>query len=378
MKIAKKEVSKLCRKRRKMSSRGVSQDDAVVFFWQGGKKICKKICAWNDPERERKYHRFCAGHLADCVSAEDEVSLVFVLDAFLEKRSRFYHKTDLGHIKTIMLLTLEVFPDISVSRLNGGAFRRIQSHVKEHGERAGWSVGYANKLVNFLRKILKWGFSYDLVPAEVYERIRLIPPISVRETKMEETLPVREVADDVVRKTLPFMPPVIADMVKLQRGACMRPSEVRLLKIDEISRTESNWRVYARVHKTSRTGLTRFIVFGEAETEILRRRCEGRSSEEYVFSLKAGKCLSNSSYGHAVERAVERANREGVSIPHWTPYQLRHSAVTATSIATDRETASLLAGHKSLKTTEIYDHKLEFVADREARKREEGWWDVLE
>ena len=66
-----------------------------------------------------------------------------------------------------------------------------------------------------------------------------------------------------------------------------------------------------------------------------------------------------------------------MAIPRWFPYQLRHAAVTANSIRYGVETAAYIAGHKSLKTTEIYDHKGEELARLAAEERGDvpSWWE---
>ncbi|MBQ2821866.1 MAG: tyrosine-type recombinase/integrase, partial [Thermoguttaceae bacterium] len=81
-----------------------------------------------------------------------------------------------------------------------------------------------------------------------------------------------------------------------------------------------------------------------------KRKLDGRS----VRQLK--KTYSKDSYRRAVKRGLERAERHGVKIQHWTPYQLRHSAATELSIQLGREAAGVMLGHASANVTAGYDH----------------------
>ena len=60
---------------------------------------------------------------------------------------------------------------------------------------------------------------------------------------------------------------------------------------------------------------------------------------------------------------------EGETIPDWTPYQLRHTAATETSRTVGKEKAKALLAHRSMRTTEIYDHSDLAVREELARNR---------
>ena len=135
-----------------------------------------------------------------------------------------------------------------------------------------------------LRAILKWGISYDLVPPEVLAKVQSVPAVKKGEYPwLKETKKRVDVPDEVVLQTLPFLPPTVADMVRLQRGASMRPGEVCGLKVGDLDMSGDLWHVGKQEHKTASTGVTRFFAFNRAETEILRRRCVGKLREDYLI-----------------------------------------------------------------------------------------------
>jgi integrase len=56
-------------------------------------------------------------------------------------------------------------------------------------------------------------------------------------------------------------------------------------------------------------------------------------------------------------------------VPHWFPYQLRHSAGTEMSRTQGKEKAQHLLTHASIETTEIYDDSALEVREELARNR---------
>ena len=75
-------------------------------------------------------------------------------------------------------------------------------------------------------------------------------------------------------------------------------------------------------------------------------------------------------YRNAIYYAIRRANADGVAIPKWTPYQLRHTAVTETSYNYGIDAARAMAGHTTINTTAIYEHTAERLKRDLASKRE--------
>ncbi len=67
--------------------------------------------------------------------------------------------------------------------------------------------------------------------------------------------------------------------------------------------------------------------------------------------------------------AIRRANKQGENIPHWTAYQLRHTAFTENVKQYGVELAAKLAGHANLDMARIYDHSTEDMLLALAEKR---------
>ena len=69
-------------------------------------------------------------------------------------------------------------------------------------------------------------------------------------TPARETEPVVPVSDEVVEKTLPILPEVVADMVRFQRLTGCRPGEVCILRPRDVDRSGEIWRYVPASHKT--------------------------------------------------------------------------------------------------------------------------------
>ena len=78
-------------------------------------------------------------------------------------------------------------------------------------------------------------------------------------------------------------------------------------------------------------------------------------------------------YNRAIKRTITAANKhlsDAEQIPHWTPYQLRHSAITDIALQTKSlDVARAVAGQKSISVTQRYNHADVKIAVEQAVKR---------
>ncbi len=90
-------------------------------------------------------------------------------------------------------------------------------------------------------------------------------------TEARETVPILPVKDSTVDATLPHMPTVVADMVRLQRLTGCRPAEVCTLRPCDLDRSGEVWTYKPDSHKTEHYGPDRTIFIGPQAQEILLR-----------------------------------------------------------------------------------------------------------
>ena len=112
-----------------------------------------------------------------------------------------------------------------------------------------------------------------------------------------------------------------------------------------------------------------FVAYG-----VSRKYCN--SLMNYVRAmLKWGaiRKLVSSLVHRAIKRSIATANKrlpENERIPTWTPYQLRHAAITDIALQTKSlDTARAAAGQKSISVTQGYNHADVKIAIEQAVKR---------
>jgi integrase len=211
----------------------------------------------------------------------------------------------------------------------------------------GWSRTYANRQCKRIAQMFKWGAARELVPAAVYDQIRLLEPLRKGELDARENTPRSCVDPSLVRATLPHLGDTVRAMVELQMVTGMRPCALTIVRGQDIDREGDVW-VYT---PGSEIGGPKYapVVLGPRAQAIIALRM----FQPWAFCTRKGDHYTTASYRRAITRACERADLE-----RWTPYQLRHTVITAIEKSHGLMAASLVAGHSSAKITDaVYTHR---------------------
>ena len=283
---------------------------------------------------------------------------------------------------------VETAPDGVYSDNKDNRARGIAGQPKLKTIKREWSVNYIKTLMRYLKMIFSWGVGHDLIDPAVSDRFKHVE-------RLRCNIPAKQrradVPDDIVRATLPYMTQTLRDMVIIQRQNALRPNEVCGLRVGDIDRSGDVW----SVKKMSKTYIPMVIVFCESDRAIIEWHIAGKCNSDYVFTpgesmqelwaaqaarrkskvtpsqqtradrAAAGKllqyrdCYTVDAYRRAIYNAIDRANKAGVTIPKWTPYQLRHTAVTETSYQYGIDAARAMAGHTTINMTAHYEHTAE-------------------
>ena len=420
-------ISQILRQKRKPDSNGNSTDTARCIVYIDGKKIYYSLGRYGSPEAEAKYNRLCRKYKivqpknrAGIPTSEDLYS------KYLQSLPATKNCRDVNFARMAIQYAQERFPPFYLddfTMLFLGTFRdflieiapETRSTTTEDGKvfisKKPWSRQYVNKIIKCFKRVLVWGINNGMINPVFRESIRLFPCVTLAQNSGLPETEKRESARDCdVIATLPFLTPTVADMVKIQRAACMRPSEVCELLVGDVIFTDSGAYVDKAKNKISRKGVRRQIAFGIAEKNILLKYCNGRNPDEFVFTVRqsmqelfnsqrerrktpltpSGKKRDDSRrqkrlerfsesfttnvYDHVVRRAVLKAMEVNPDIRPWTPYQLRHAAYSAISAQYGVDVASKVAGHLSPNLARVYDHSAAEVAQRVAADRQKGWW----
>lgn len=283
--------------------------------------------------------------------------------------------------------------------------------------REGLSRKYIGDSMGRIRRMFRWAVSEELVLPSVYQSLQAVAGLREGRTQARETNPVLPVSDEVVTATLPHLPTVVADMVRLQRSTGCRPGEVCIIRPCDVDTTSAVWAYRPESHKTQHHGRDRVIFIGPKGQEILRpylvrpedaycfspadseRRRRQTAHEQRTTPLgwgnrpgthrvgapkrTAGQRYSKNSYRRAIHRAcdaaflptAELARREGERVQEWrsrltseereqlkawqvehrwSPNQLRHAAATEIRRRFGLEAVQCTLGHANASVSEIY------------------------
>lgn len=199
--------------------------------------------------------------------------------------------------------------------------------------------------------------------------------------------------------TLPHLPEIVADMVRLQRLTGMRPAEVCLMRPVDIDTSNDVWVYKPQYHKTEHHGRERTIFIGPQAQAILRpyllreeathcfvpaeserrRRALQHAARATVPTYgnrpgtnvkrkpkwAAGRSYCTVSYRRAICRGCELAfgmpedldkeqRKAWRAANVWAPNQLRHTAATEIRSKFGLEAAQITLVHSRADITQVY------------------------
>jgi integrase len=374
---------------------------------------------YGSAESKRTYDRIvgewlAAGRPTSATASPDAVTTLEVLASFKRFAQSHYVKngkpTGAADTFTATYCVMHsLYGRQPAAEIGPLALKAIIARLIEEGR----SRRFISERLQQIKRIFKWAASEELIPFEVYQRLTTVEAPRRGKTKAKELPPVLPVADATVELTLPHLPPVVADMVRLQRYTGARPGEICQLRPADVDRSGEIWKFTPMEHKTEHHGKARVILLGPKAQAVLLRYL-ARDAEAFCFDPRdsekkrraamhearktpmscgdrpgtnrkrkpkrtAGNRYTNDSYRRAIHRACEAAfcmPRELRVIPTrlpaeeskrrraeaadwrakhlWAPNQLRHAAATEVRRLFGIEAAQNLLGHSKLNTTEIY------------------------
>ena len=382
----------------------MERDRGYAFVRLNRRKI--HLGKWGTPEAEKAYrriiHQWATSPATAHIKPGEQIFLDQLCCAFVQARN---NRNDHGNYKTAIEVLLSVYSGEPVETFDFNSLEVVRNEFIQRG----YCRSHINKLTSMVRSIFYWGVPRKWVSASVAESLRYLKPLLEGQTDAPEQPPRQDVPDETVAQTLPHLLPTIADMVRVQRAACMRPSEICRMRVGEIDQTGEVWLYMPRKHKNSWRNHKKVIALGKFEQSIIAPRLIGKQPDAHVFSpkealrerserdavkrktkvqpsqvqrkelaarnprRKVNDFYTTKSYGDSIKQSVQAANKrlsDSEQIPHWTAYQLRHAAITEIIKTTGSvDIARAVAGQKHLATTQGYNHADEQIAVEQAKKR---------
>ncbi len=329
----------------------------------------------------------------------NDITVAEVMAAYLAHAARYYVDAEGKPTKELENMKTAIKPvrELYAGTLAAEFGPRALAAVRQHMVWLGWCRSLVNHQIDRIRRAMKWAASEELIPVTTYQALRTLAGLRRGRTDARESEPVKPVADEVVKATLPQLSHHVRVIVELMMHTGMRPSEVCAMTLDQIDRGEV-WKYRPAKHKTAHHGKERVIPFGpnaravlaafladrvlepnepifsprRAREEHFARLRENRKSKVQPSQMSRKKphpkrqptaTYTTRAISHAVGVAAKKAG-----VAHWHPYQLRHSYATKVRKLHGLEAAGAALGHTRMSATEVYAERDEQLAATVAAK----------
>ena len=405
----KNQLPKMCRDRKR------------AFAWHNGKRVYFGI--WKSAEAEKNYRRFKAdlleapaSHFGD--AGNGDVLVVELASGFLAHIESRTEKSTVDMFKQCIGYLVEIYGELSASEFSPKKLKVIRERMVRSGRLCRNQI---NRYATMIIRIFSWGVEEELAKTNVHA-LREVKPLPKGEPGTFDHPPREDVPDSVVRRTLRYITSqTVRTMIQVQRLIGARPGEVFRMRVGDIDRSRGNglWYYIPGSYKTKEfIGEVEFPL-GKPEQDLIAPYLEGKKPTDAVFSPRTAMAERNAvkqanrkskkspsqqarnkqraensiehlsefydrhSYGKAVQYAIKKGNRELLKeaekagrelseselIPHWTPYQLRNSAATATELEKGLDESQALLAHKSANMTRRYSKAQLRIREKLARER---------
>ena len=369
------------------------RDRNQAFSWHNGQRIYHGV--WGTPEADTAYKRFLAALLENPAiplrnNRTDDVLVSELADAFLVDNESRIGKTDFPNYKYAIGYLAELYGELAVNEFSPKKLKVCRDQMVKAGTLCRKTI---NRYVGYIRRIFAWGVEEEVIPANVSHALKAVKDLRKGEEGTFDHPEREDIPDDVIRKTLPFLPPTVAAIVQVQRLTGCRPSEILTMRVGDIDRSresEGLWHYTPQSHKTEEYIGKKPIPLGKPEQDLIAPYLIGKKPAEAVFSPRTamkeraaearenrkskltpsqrerdrqraehsadnrGEFYNRISYRNAIKYAIAKANRHGIKIPHWSPYPLRNSAATAFELEYGLDEAQAQLGHTSADMTKRY------------------------
>lgn len=329
---------------------------------------------------------------------EDDLTISEVILAYWSFAKKHYRKqgkptSEQASLRWALKPLREMYGGTSAIEFGPLALKAIRFKYIEHG----LSRLSVNQNVGRIVRMFRWAASEELLPASVPQSLQTVAGLRKGRSEANEYAPVSPVTDETLEATLPHLPAIVSDMVRIQRDTGMRPAEICSLRPCDLDRSEDEWTYRPESHKTEHHGRERKIPIGPKAQEVLLRYL-GRDPQAYCFrpcdseqkrraaqhadrktplsygnrpgsnrqkrpKRTAGEKYTPDSYRRAVNRACTKAGIES-----WSPNRLRHAAATEFRKLFGLEAAQILLGHSRADVTQVYAER-DYAKGKEVARR---------
>jgi integrase len=343
------------------------------------------------------------------------VSITELVVDYVEHVKAYYGtgpNSELHRVTRVLRPVRELYGRTPAADFSVLQFKSIRQRLIDEG----LARTFINASMRRIIRMFKWGAAEARISASVPQTLAIVPGLKWGKTTARETEPIGPAEDKLVEATLPHLPDVIADMVRVQRLTGCRPAEICAVRPCDINRSVDVWEFRPHSHKTSYRGRERVIFVGpQAQAVLLRylardaeahcfRPCDSEAKRRaaqhaarktplscgnvpgshrvrHKRQRPPGESYNPRSYHQAVQYGCLKAfpvPEEIVDDPaavakwraqhRWFPNQLRHSAATEIRKRFGLEAAQTVLGHSKADVTQVYAERDYALAARVARE----------
>ena len=140
-----------------------------------------------------------------------------------------------------------------------------------------------NTRIGRIKMMFRWAAEMQIIPAHIFHGVLAVRGLAPGRSAARETEPVAPVAIGVVHETLPYLPPVVRDVVEMLLLTGMRVGEAIIMRAMDIDVSGPIWLYRPVRHKTQWRGHKRIIAVGTKAQGIMRKYLKMKT-EAFLFS----------------------------------------------------------------------------------------------
>lgn len=253
---------------------------------------------YGSPEALEGYKRWVAEHWTKPEEPESsahvpaDLTILELVDRFWVYAEQHYRRDGeptltLKKLRPALARILELYGSTPAAEFGPLALKALRNTWVNDGL-ARITVNYYTATI---KQVFTWAVSEQLIAATMEVALKTVKGLQAGRTKAYDPAPIGPVADAIVDATLPHVPAIVADMIRIQRLTGARPGEMRMMRACDVHRFESEdralplfdvdgrdppprelkvWRYIPSRHKTEHHGRKRVVFIGPRAQEILR------------------------------------------------------------------------------------------------------------
>jgi integrase len=373
-------------RRHKASDRAFVELDGKRFY----------LGAFGSPDSKAKYNQLVGEYLladrsvpASLGQDSAQVSIIEICLDYVRRARVYYQKAGEPTAEYALVKTVLKRFRAECGHLQAADFGPLRFKGFRQGLiNSGLSRVTINHYLRHILALFRLGAENEKISGRIWEDLKSVPALRKDRSEAKERPAIPPAASQDIERLLPFLHPMVADMLQLNVLTAARPGELVLIRPIDIDRSGEVWVFRPLRHKTQHHGGERFIPLGPQAQAILapylnrapesfcfcprelveqlrkkrsvepkKQRDSGNRKESIRKRLPKrapGDRFTTASYYNAIRRACRKPAAQEAGIKPFNPNQLRKRGATIIRCEASLEAAQVILGHRSKTTTERF------------------------